>query len=228
MKKFWLALLSVLLILKISSIESSAMYEFDAQYYAKRYPDVVAVYGNDSAALEKHYIEFGIKEGRFINQQQEIDSLLPGYMAPSVVGYVTLHEAQKLAAISTPLPGYSTYVDINIEAQTMTYFENGEVKLQSPCVTGLANGKRNTPTGTYSIKCKVPGKRLKGPTWDCWVNRWMRFTNDSIGLHDASWRSEFGGEIYKTNGSHGCVNLPKDAAYQLYDMVSVGTTVVVH
>ena len=82
--------------------------------------------------------------------------------------------------------------------------------------------------GTYKILTKVPGKRLKGKTWNCWVNRWMRFTNNSIGLHDASWRNEFGGEIYKTNGSHGCVNLPKEAAYQLYDMTSVGTTVIVH
>ena len=56
----------------------------------------------------------------------------------------------------------------------------------------------------------------------------MKFTNSNIGLHDASWRSEFGGEIYKTNGSHGCVNLPKDKAYELYDLISVGTTVIVH
>lgn len=56
----------------------------------------------------------------------------------------------------------------------------------------------------------------------------MKFTNNSIGLHDASWRKSYGGEIYKTNGSHGCVNLPKEAAYQLYDMVNVGTSVIVH
>jgi lipoprotein-anchoring transpeptidase ErfK/SrfK len=57
----------------------------------------------------------------------------------------------------------------------------------------------------------------------------MRFTPDAaIGLHDANWRSSFGGDIYLTNGSHGCVNLPHDAACQLFDMVGIGTTVVVH
>ena len=42
----------------------------------------------------------------------------------------------------------------------------------------------------------------------------------------ASWRSQFGGEIYKTNGSHGCVNLPLDAAKTLYENVSYGFPVV--
>jgi lipoprotein-anchoring transpeptidase ErfK/SrfK len=40
---------------------------------------------------------------------------------------------------------------------------------------------------------------------------------DGQGLHDAPWRSEFGGTIYQTNGSHGCINLPADAAKVIYD-----------
>ena len=27
-------------------------------------------------------------------------------------------------------------------------------------------------------------------------------------MHDATWRGKFGGQIYKTSGSHGCINLP--------------------
>ena len=37
-----------------------------------------------------------------------------------------------------------------------------------------------------------------------------------------------GGDIYTYNGSHGCVNLPHDVALKLYDMVDIGTMVVVH
>lgn len=37
---------------------------FDADYYAKNNPDVVAVYGTDESALYQHYIDYGKKEGR--------------------------------------------------------------------------------------------------------------------------------------------------------------------
>ena len=50
--------------------------------------------------------------------------------------------------------------------------------------------------------------------------------NKNVGLHDASWRSSFGGQIYRTNGSHGCVNLPPSAAKAIFSYVSKGTPVV--
>lgn len=190
---------------------------FDPVYYANEYPDVVNTLGTDPQILYQHYSIFGVKEGRYQNQYEEDNNITN----------TSNIDVNNLYAIQL-IPGYTSYVDIDISSQVVTYFENGVAKLQSPCVSGLDNGKRNTPYGTYKILTKVPGKRLKGKTWNCWVDRWMRFTNNSIGLHDASWRNSFGSDIYKTNGSHGCVNLPKESAYQLYDMVSVGTPVVVH
>ena len=53
----------------------------------------------------------------------------------------------------------------------------------------------------------------------------MAFIGHSYGIHDASWRSSFGGEIYKYNGSHGCINMPYYNVSKLYDMVQVGTPV---
>ena len=38
--------------------------KFDAEYYASAYPDVVAALGTDAEVLYKHYLEYGIKEGR--------------------------------------------------------------------------------------------------------------------------------------------------------------------
>jgi lipoprotein-anchoring transpeptidase ErfK/SrfK len=55
----------------------------------------------------------------------------------------------------------------------------------------------------------------------------MPFLGNAYGMHDASWRSSFGGGIYKYNGSHGCVNMPRWAARKLYNKVSVGTIVVI-
>lgn len=37
---------------------------FDAEYYLANNPDVVNVFGNDATAAYKHYLEYGIKEGR--------------------------------------------------------------------------------------------------------------------------------------------------------------------
>ena len=50
--------------------------------------------------------------------------------------------------------------------------------------------------------------------------------NGNIGMHDANWRSSFGGDIYKTNGSHGCINLPPSVAQELYGYVEKGTPVI--
>ena len=52
--------------------------------------------------------------------------------------------------------------------------------------------------------------------------------NKNIGLHDASWRNKFGGDIYLTNGSHGCINLPTAKAAEIYDYVEKGEAVIVY
>ena len=56
----------------------------------------------------------------------------------------------------------------------------------------------------------------------------MRLTNSGVGLHDAYWRKSFGGSIYKTSGSHGCINLPKSFAYKLYDETYVNMPVIIY
>ena len=56
---------------------------------------------------------------------------------------------------------------------------------------------------------------------------WIAF-NGSQGLHDATWRGEFGGEIYTYYGSHGCVNTPLSAVKLIYDQIEEGVPVVVY
>ena len=50
----------------------------------------------------------------------------------------------------------------------------------------------------------------------------------NVGIHDASWRSKFGDQIYLTSGSHGCINVPPEIAKKLYDVLEVGTPVVTY
>ena len=68
---------------------------------------------------------------------------------------------------------------------------------------------------------------LKGAGYLSYVNYWMPY-NGGEGLHDATWRDEFGKDIYKTSGSHGCINMPLDIAEQVYNNVEVGTIVEVY
>lgn len=240
MKKF-IGVIAAATILSTSAIRAfGADFTFDPNYYARKYPDVVAVLGTDPTVLENHYLTSGITEGRFVSQAEETYYYENNMTKKKEVSVAPVQEkleepitnttnTTKSETVNVAIkPAYNTYIDVDIDNQIMTYFEDGVIKLQSPCVTGNPTLKRDTPKGTYSIKVHCTDKTLVGPTWRVKVNYWMRFTDDACGLHDASWRSNFGGDIYLTNGSHGCVNLPSDVAKSLYDSVDVGTTVYVH
>ncbi len=85
----------------------------------------------------------------------------------------------------------------------------------------------NTPEGIYAMTYKTRNAILRGRGYATHVNYWMPF-NKGIGLHDATWRSKFGGEIYARSGSHGCVNLPLEAAKSIYEYVGKGFPVICH
>jgi lipoprotein-anchoring transpeptidase ErfK/SrfK len=59
------------------------------------------------------------------------------------------------------------------------------------------------------------------------VDYFIQFSYN-VGIHDASWRSTFGGEIYKTSGSHGCINVPLKKAKKIFDNIEAGTPVVAY
>lgn len=120
------------------------------------------------------------------------------------------------------------YVEVDISRQHVWHYKNGKLCCETDCVTGTQSLKRDTPTGAYFVSEMVNGKYLTGTGYRTWVNKWMRLTNSGIGLHDAGWRRSFGGSIYKTSGSHGCINLPPSYASKLYSEIKTGTLVVIH
>lgn len=128
----------------------------------------------------------------------------------------------------------NTYVEVDLTNQHIFFFQNGQCTMQSDIVTGNPNLGNGTPQGVYTIAYKQMNTVLRGPKkedgtyeWESPVTYWMPF-NGGIGLHDAPWRSSFGGTIYNGGGSHGCVNLPPAFAAQLYPVVDAGTPVVCH
>lgn len=121
-----------------------------------------------------------------------------------------------------------TFVEVDLTAQHVYLYENGKLIGDSDCVTGNIKKGYDTPPGIYPLTYKDHDAVLRGPGYASPVEFWMPF-NGGIGLHDASWRSSFGGSIYKTNGSHGCVNLPYDMAKLIFEHApQKGMAVVCH
>lgn len=118
-----------------------------------------------------------------------------------------------------------TYIEINISAQKLWYYKAGVLIIESDIVSGNLRNGSGTPNGAYYIKYKELNATLKGPGYSTGVSYWMPF-NESIGLHDAKWRGAFGGSIYKSDGSHGCINLPFLTAQTIYNNVSQGGIVI--
>ncbi|MCI8705539.1 MAG: L,D-transpeptidase family protein [Lachnospiraceae bacterium] len=120
-----------------------------------------------------------------------------------------------------------TYVEVNLTAQHLYYYKNGSLVLETDFVSGNDAKGWSTPVGAYGLYYKQLDKTLRGEGYATPVDFWMPF-NGGVGFHDATWRRDFGGNYYKRNGSHGCVNMPHSAAKTLYDNIEAGCAVLVY
>ncbi|NLG10686.1 MAG: L,D-transpeptidase family protein, partial [Coriobacteriaceae bacterium] len=128
-----------------------------------------------------------------------------------------------------------TFVEINLTTQYLYYVQDGQIVLESDVVTGAPWGGRSTASGVYDVLQKSSPAVLRGPRtpdggyeWDAPVSFWIRITWGGIGMHDANWQPRFGGDWYLYNGSHGCINMPWSNVQQLYNMIELGTPVILH
>ena len=121
----------------------------------------------------------------------------------------------------------TTYVEVDLTAQKMFYFENEERILETDVVTGCVANGTDTPEMVGYVYSKSENAVLKGKNYRSHVDYWMPVYG-GIGIHDADWRDEFGGDIYMKSGSHGCVNTPPEIMGEFYERVQRGTPVVIH
>ena len=222
------------------------------------YQDGSGIYGyelsefvdNYRLKLPENYIEDFVSElhSRFDTTADSYTFTTPDGETSKTVPYktfgLTLKDSDEVEAINEALdskisvtmriPSMSGYEDIgddkiliSIDDQHIWVYFDGELWNESDVVTGRQN-VHDTPTGVFYITECINGKYLRGADYKTWVNKWMRLTNSGIGLHDATWRSSFGGNIYTYNGSHGCINLPKKFAYDLYEHAYVGLPVIIY
>ena len=123
-----------------------------------------------------------------------------------------------------------TYIEVDLTAQHVWFYKDGELHTECDCVSGDVTEDHGTVTGCFPLAYKESPSVLTGGTGDDEyeekVEYWMPFY-EGQGLHDATWRYRFGGNIYRGNGSHGCVNLPLWAAAEIYEAVETGTAIII-
>lgn len=127
-----------------------------------------------------------------------------------------------------------SYVEIDLTRQKVWLYIDGNLEIETDCVTGCVNKGYDTPTGIFTLTYKEKDRILRGKKlangryeYQSHVNYWMPF-NGGIGLHDATWRNSFGKDIYIKKGSHGCINLPVDAAKKIYNLINTQMPIIVY
>ena len=123
------------------------------------------------------------------------------------------------------------YVEVNLSAQHLWFYKNGTLIVESDLVSGCVAKKHETQTGVFPLAYKKSPDVLVGSNandgYRTEVQYWMPFY-EGQGLHDATWRSAFGGNIYVNSGSHGCVNLPLSTAKTIYENIDAGTAIIIY
>ncbi|MBQ7925429.1 MAG: peptidoglycan binding domain-containing protein [Lachnospiraceae bacterium] len=120
----------------------------------------------------------------------------------------------------------SSYVEIDLTNQHLYLYKDGVLVLESLFVSGkMTDPECVTPQGVFRITYKTVNATLRGGDYAEFVYYWMPF-HGNYGMHDATWRTEFGGDIYLENGSHGCINLPLENAEVIYNYMYAGYPVI--
>lgn len=167
-----------------------------------------------------------ISEGFYgwkIDQAAEAEQLKTELMACESVEREPIY-SQTAASHTEPDYG-DTYVEINLTAQHLYFYKEGNLVIDTDFVSGNISKGNGTPPGAYALTYKQRNATLKGADYSSDVSYWMPF-NGNIGMHDSSWRSKYGGDIYKRSGSHGCVNLPASAAQVIFENIEKGMPVL--
>lgn len=156
--------------------------------------------------------------GREVNYQAESNYLVTALCSGATAAHpLTTRDTYNIG---------DTYVEIDMTNQMLYYYQDGICALSTQIVTGNTSNGHATPQGVFKVLNKVRDTNLIGKDYVSHVDYWVPIIGNSIGIHDATWRSRFGGDIFETGGSHGCINVPLENMKILYPILTVGTPVV--
>ena len=134
------------------------------------------------------------------------------------------NKTEEIAKVHVTTKDENTYIEVKISTQKLVYYVKKKAVFTTDVTTGL-NGA--TKLGNFRVNKKAKNTYLVTKKYKTFVKYWIGYDGRSYGIHDASWRKKFGGKIYLTKGSHGCVNVPTSSAEKLFSMVEVGTPVYI-
>lgn len=118
-------------------------------------------------------------------------------------------------------------VEVNLTEQRAYLFENEQV-VQSWYISSGKDGF-NSSTGDFRIRAKLTSQNMgnpdltKAPNYYTEDVPWVMYYNGDEALHGAYWHNNFGNQM-----SHGCINMPVNAAAFTYTWAPMGTEVSVH
>lgn len=123
------------------------------------------------------------------------------------------------------------YSEVDLSDQMVYVYRDGKLAYSCNCVTGLASDpERATRTGCYYIKDKKEEYVLTGDDYETPTKFWVRIMWTGTGYHylgRSDWNS-WTPDLYKTRGSHGCINLQLEDAESIYNLVSMRDAVFIH
>lgn len=128
----------------------------------------------------------------------------------------------------------TTYIEIDLSAQHLWFYSGGMLLYDCDIVSGQTTSMaRTTLPGVYKVWYKALNYRMigtnaDGESWDSRCNYWISVSLCGIGLHDTVSRTEYGGDVYKYNGSQGCINMPLEGAKLIYEKAEMDTPVVMY
>ena len=170
----------------------------------------------------------GNEYGYWIDKDAELQKLLEDIKSGSDVKREPVYSKQGLRRNgSDDLQG--SYIEVSLDKQYLWLYKNGKLVTETDIISGLPSEGLQTYRGSWPIAYKARPFTLSSDIYgyEVEVEYWMPFVYGQ-GLHDADWQDAFGGELYKTKGSHGCINLPKEQAKIIYDTIEAGYPIIIY
>ncbi|NLS78145.1 MAG: L,D-transpeptidase family protein [Chloroflexi bacterium] len=128
---------------------------------------------------------------------------------PTITSTFTPTPTETFTSTPTATPTPERWIDVNLTTQTLVAYEGDKPVL----TTKISSGSAQFPTieGIYYIYLKLLKQTMTGEDYETPDVPWVMYFHLSYSLHGAYWHNDFG-----RPRSHGCVNLPLDAAEWLY------------
>lgn len=203
-----LALVMIISIFSVSGITADAKKKkqadmsayttvFDPTFYATKYPDLKAAFGNDANALFNHFLTNGMKEGRQGNAEFEVNAYRARY-------------ADLNAAFGNDLPKYYMHYITNGKAEGRSGKPAAVTTTTTATTTQAPANNPYSAENLYNIMVSFKGSYPEG----------MRYTNDDF----YRWN---GGIYYGGYGCAGFAFMLSDACFgntkatMLYDVNAI-------